>query len=208
MVGWDFAERVASTGLAIAAWAVARSYRPHIYVAAFATWMVVVDWLRAADSVTHLSSHLALDRSFALSFSFFFLALAVHYFLGRSARWILVTFAAVVVLLLTTPTLSTTAAHRLYFAVYDATTAIVWGIVVYTALFRRGVRPDLSHLTLVLYAATDTVAITFPLLKWRVDEWRVVVVSQIVCVVASIVAHLVFLHRRRSTAGQLVRTRT
>jgi len=199
MVDWAAAQRGTGITLAVVAWAVTRKYRPHVYLAAYTTWISVVDLWRGPTGI----SFLPLDRALVQSFSFFFLALAVHYFLDRSARLVLAAFAVVVLGLLAFPTMSKAASYRLYFAVYDTTTVLVWGIVVYAVLRRRDVRPNLAHLVLVLYAATDAVAICFPLLKWRIDEWRVVAVSQLVCVTASIVAHLVFLFRARTEPGRL-----
>jgi len=102
--------------------------------------------------------------------------------------------------------MSTGAFQRLFFFVYDTTTALVWGIIVYAALRRRDLRPNLSHLALVLYAAADAVTICFPLLHWRVEQWRIVTVGSFVCVTASIVAHLVFLFRARTNPTRLGQT--
>jgi len=203
MVDWSDAQRGTAVALAVVAWAVTRKYRPHVYLAAYATWIAAADLLRGWFRGRMALSFPPLDRALSQSFSFFFLALAVHYFLGRSARLVLAAFAVVVLVLFAFPTMSKAASHHLYFAVYDTTTALVWGMIVYAALRRRDLRPHLAHLVLVLYAATDAVAICFPLLKWRIDEWRVVVVSQVFCITTAIIAHVVFLFRARSQPARV-----
>lgn len=185
--------QIAATALALVAWAVAARHRPHRWFAAYATWFAGVDLVRlvAGDLWPPL------ERSLNLSLSFLFVALATHYFLGRSPRLVLAAFAAATVWVFARPAMPASTFRRLYFATYDAATALVWAMIVYGALFRRGVRPDLTHLAIALYAAIDAVAICFPMLHWKVDEWRVVMVSLLVGVVTSIVAHLVFLARTR-----------
>lgn len=194
ILSWVVANKIANTALAGAAWGAARRVRAHLPIAAYTTWIAAVDWIRVDPPVP--AAFRSLDRAVGLSLSFFFLALAVHYFLGRSAKLVFAAFALVVLYLFAFPSMTTAASHRLYFAVYDTTTALVWAMIIYAALFRRGLRPHLAHLTLLLYATSDAVAICFPLLKARVDQWRVVVIISFLCVVTSIVAHLVFLLRR------------
>lgn len=177
--------------LPLVAWAATVRHRPHGWFAAFASWIV------AGDALAPLDLWLPIDRSLKLSISFFFVALTTHYFLQRSARLVLAALGAAVLWLFAHPTMPTSTFQRLYFSTYDAATAIVWAMLVYTALFRRGLRPNLTHLAIVLFAATDAVTIIFPALHWNVNEWRVVMVTQLVGVVTSVVAHLVFLARTR-----------
>lgn len=195
------ANKVAGTTLALVAWAVARKFRPHLPVAAYTTWIAAVDWVRPFPAALR-----TLDHAAGLSFSFFFLALAVHHLVGRSAKPVFAAFALTVLYLFAFPSISRAAAHRLYFAVYDATTALVWAMIIYAALFRRGLRPHLAHLAIVLYATTDAVAICFPLLKWQVDQWRVAVVIALLCALTSIIAHVVFLLRAPRSSVELAGT--
>lgn len=183
----QLASYIALAALALIAWAVTVRHPPHRWFAVVATWFAVV------SPLSDRPLWLPIERSLKLSVSFFFVALATHYFAGRSPRWVLAAFAAAVVWVFADRTMPTLTFQRLFFATYDAATAIVWALIIYTALFRRGVRPELAHLAIVLYAAADAVAICFPLLHWNVNEWRVVMLSQLVCIVTSVVAHVVFL---------------
>jgi len=198
---------VASTVLPLLAWMVTRRQRSHLYVAAYASWIGCVDLLRRNSPLQSL----VLDRALSLSYSFFFLACLIHYFLtGRAARTstrvILGLWPIVFVWLAASPPLSVAVFQRAFLATYSATTVIAWVVILAAVSRRRELRPTLSHLALVLYAAGDAVAICFPLLHWRVDEWRIVMVGYLICLTTSIVAHLVFLFSARTEPARLGQT--
>jgi hypothetical protein len=192
--------------LVLAAWLVARRDRSHVPLALFVTWMPLADVLRKPillfnQGVVHPLSgtHLVawyLEAALVLSWSFFFLALALHYFTRLTPRLalgaLLFTWLACL-----HPTVrgDILAVYRLV-AVF--TMAAVW-VCFARALLRGDIEPQLAHLVILFYNAGDLASVLVPWMGNFSAHWDIMRVVTIVVLLASIAAHLWWLRRRRRT---------
>lgn len=196
----------------VLAWAVARRQRSHVPLAAYLTWLAVVDGVNVAlrGGIYQTPSHpmhgwaraaFHVDDALSQSTQFFFLACILHYFLGRGARWPIALWAVVVTLRASRYPASVS--WPAFAMVFNATALFCWLVIVFAILTRRELKPTISHVVLILYSATDAVAAAFPLLRLPSSPsttWHLVMVCATIGVAAVIVAHLVALWRLRSDA--------
>lgn len=199
--------------LAVATWAVSATRRSHWAFAAYATWMWSMDWVRIGlatkrHGLTHPFTGVAratfhADQAIVVSWSLFFLACCVHYFLKRGALIPIAIWAALSVILIVAyptfgrefPVLYTT---RIYYAV----TAVSWLVILY-GVVTRVARIELAHVMLLIYAAVDVVVVAVPFANAGASNWPVARAASSLTAAGMLTAHVAVLLRDRSASRRL-----
>lgn len=195
---------------ALTGWLVVRRFRPHALVAAFVSWMVASDFVqmwstRVRGGVTvpmHGVARLAfhVEEAFALSWTLLFLAVCAHYFLrsARAAAGVVALWAITsAVVVARYPSLVGEPLYALYRRLFVVGLFAEWAIILFGVFRDRTLKPTISHLVVILYAATDMVTFALPLFAGYRSKWFDIRWINTVMVSLGIAAHLLFLLRPR-----------
>jgi hypothetical protein len=207
MTGLFMLGLLVSSTVAIAAWLVTANQRSHWAFAAYASWLPLMDLVRlpftaVREAHQHPMSGIArvafhVEQSIVVSWSMFFLALCLHYYVRRGSWVPVAVWAAISLGLVIAYPSGARAFGTLYFkTVAYSVTAASWAVIVYGAIFNRAIRVDLAHVLIAMYAAVDVVNIAVPMARADMANWWLVQASASLGGASMIVAQLVYLRKR------------
>ena len=202
------------TSLAGLAWARVRRDREHRAFALYASWMLLEFFLRRGLRLARegppeelgavgLASYHA-DQAIVLSWTVFFVAACVHYFVRRPIWPVLLVGVLAWLPAISPPPLLGSAFMAYSSHVFGAGVVLSWAAIIWCVAFRARVfEPKLAHLALMMFAITDVIALLAPLVELDFANWEALMLSTTLTVVAATGAHVVWIVRppRRPVLG-------
>jgi hypothetical protein len=210
MAEFQLAAYVSAALLSAVAWAVWARRRSHLAFAAYATWMVAMDVVRIGLSAKRKNlSHplhgvaraaFHAEQAIVVSWSLFFLACCLHYFVRRAAwlpiaLWLAISIALVVAYPSGARSFAVLYTTRIYYVV----TVLSWAVILFGVVSRTA-RIELAHVMLMIYAAIDVVVAAVPLARAEMANWPIVRAASTLGAIGMILAHsAVFVRDRQAT---------